>query len=135
MLLQTINQQFVIEKWTDFISNDEPNVSKYNVVFLLVLVTIFQKYNIEDGAIWIAQWKKPRLDARSVYATLDSLADQLRGHLGINTREGEELPETATKDLKAFLEQICELFANTLNFKGNIRNYYLDENRYDYIHN
>lgn len=41
MLLQTINQQFVIEKWTDFISNDEPNVSKYNVVFLLVLVTIF----------------------------------------------------------------------------------------------
>jgi hypothetical protein len=41
MLLQTINQQFVIEKWTDFISNDEPNVSKYSAVFLLVLVTIF----------------------------------------------------------------------------------------------
>jgi F-box protein 21 len=113
MLLQTINQQFVIEKWTDFISNDDPN-----------------KYNIEDGAIWIAQWKKPLLDARAVYATLDSLADQLREHLGINTRQGEELPETATKDLKAFLEQICELFANTLNFKGNIRNYYLDENSY-----
>ncbi len=72
----------------------------------------------------------PRLDVESVYTTLDSLADQMRDYLGINTREGDELPESVTSDLKAFLERVCECFSQVLKFKGNLQDYYIDTNRY-----
>ena len=76
----------------------------------------------------------PRLDVLSIYAKLDDLADQMRDHLGINTREGDELPESVTSDLKVFLERVCECFSKVLKFKGNSQDYYTDANRYEHTY-